>query len=108
MYTATSPAHRVARELESVAGSLVESVSYGPSSPRVGMPAEASVFLHNGTVATLHDISCVEDRGFTCYVIQRGSVRHGTLDVQFRYPVLGGKFDGVVAEMKRTLESLTD
>lgn len=107
MYSAISPAHRVARELESDTA-LVESISYGPSSPRVGVPAEASVFLHDGTVVTLYDISCVEDLGFTCYAIHRGSVRHGTLDIDFRYPVLGDKFNDVVAEMKRTLESLTD
>lgn len=107
MFTAISPAHRVARELEAD-NALIESVSYGPSSPRVGVPAEASVFLHNGTVVTLSDVSCVEDLGFTCYAIRRGSVRHGTLDAKFRYPVLGEKFNDVVAEMKRTLESLTD
>lgn len=66
----------------------------------MGVPAEASVFLHDGTIVTLYDVSCVEDLGFTCYAIHRGSVRHGTLDVQFKYPVLGDKFNDVVAEVR--------
>ena len=75
MFTAISPAHRVARELEADTA-LVESISYGPSSPRVGVPAEASVFLHDATVVTLYDVSCVEDLGFTCYAIHRLSLIH--------------------------------
>lgn len=106
MFTAISPAHRVARELESVAGTLVESISYGYSSPSMCMPAEATLYLTDGTVATLSDTSCVDDIGFSVHVIRCGSVRNGTLDVQFRYPVLGEKFNDVVAEMKQTLESV--
>lgn len=105
MHSDYSPAHRVAREIEA-AGTLVESISYVHSSPSMCMPAEATLFLTDGTVAILSDTSCVDDIGFSAYVIRRGSVRNGTLDMRYRYPVLGEKFDSVVSEMKQALESV--
>lgn len=105
MHSDYSPAHRVARELEA-AGTLVESVSYGQSSPSMCMPAEATLYLTDGAVAVLSDTSCVDDIGFSAFVIHRGGVSLGTRDVRFRYSVLGEKFDGVVSEMKQVLEDM--
>ena len=97
-----SPAHRVARELEA-AGTLVESISYGHSSPSMCMPAEATLYLTDGTVATLSDTSCVDDIGFSAHVIRGGSVRNGTLTMRYKQPVLGDAFDDVVTEVKDTI-----
>lgn len=105
MYTTTSPAHRVARELESDTA-LVKSVSYDSSAPSLCMPAEATLYLTDGAVAVLSDTSCVDDIGFSAFVIHRGGVSLGTRDVRFRYPVMGEKFDGVVSEMKQVLEDM--
>lgn len=99
MYTANSPAHRVARELEA-AGTLVESISYDHSSPSMCVPAEATLYLTDGTVAILSDTSCVDDIGFSAHVIRGGSVRNGTLTMRYKQPVLGDVFDDVVAEVK--------
>lgn len=99
MYTATSPAHRVARELESDTA-LFEPACYDEAAPRVGMPAEAALYMHDGTLVTFTDVSCVEDRGFTAYLIRGGSVRNGTLAMRYKQPVLGDVFADVVTEVK--------
>lgn len=105
MFTTISPAHRVAHELASDTA-LVKSVSYDLSAPSLCMPAEATLYLADGTVAILSDTSCVDDIGFSAFVIHRGGVSLGTRDVRFRHPVLGAKFDSTVSEMKQVLEDM--
>lgn len=102
MFTATSPAHRVARELEADTA-LFEPACYDEAAPRVGMPAEAALFMHDGTLVTFTDVSCVEDLGFTAYLIRGGSVRNGTLTMRYKQPVLGDVFDDVVAEVRNAI-----
>lgn len=106
MYTNTSPAHRIVRELEQRAlPAPVRDVTYEPADH--AFPARATLLLDNGVMAVIDDNLAGLDAGYAADVLDFDGHSRGSVRVTDRRGVLGSGVPAAADAVERALRTVS-